>query len=108
MTTTILILMTLLLVASALAGYRVLVGPSLADRVLALEVSATMLVGLLAVAAMRFDAAVLLDIAMVLAVAGFIGTVAFARFLERRALEAPPDEAATAMPSDPPAEGGPA
>jgi multicomponent Na+:H+ antiporter subunit F len=76
--------MALLVLALGLSGLRLLRGPTLADRVLALEASAALLAGLLAAAAVRQGTTELLDVAMVLAVAGFLGTVAFARYLERR------------------------
>lgn len=84
MPTLMLVLMAILVAAAVLSGYRVLRGPSLADRVVALEVAATLMVALLALASIRAGDPVLLDVAMVVAVVSFIGTAAFARFLEKR------------------------
>ncbi|MFW5683051.1 MAG: monovalent cation/H+ antiporter complex subunit F [Phycisphaeraceae bacterium] len=86
MQTLMLVLMAILVAAGVLAGYRVLRGPSLADRVVALEVAATLMVGLLALASIHAGDPVLLDVAMVVAVVSFIGTAAFARFLEKRSI----------------------
>ena len=54
------------------------------DRVVALDLLTTALLGLVAVAAVAQDSVVLLDVALVLAFVGFLGTVAFARYIEGR------------------------
>lgn len=66
-----------------LAFARLVRGPALEDRALALDLVSTMTVSVAAVAAIRFRSAVYLDVAIVLALIAFIGTVAFARYLER-------------------------
>ena len=63
---------------------RLVRGPDLEDRALALDLVGTISVAVAAVAAIRFRSAVYLDVAVVLALIAFIGTVAFARYLERR------------------------
>jgi multicomponent Na+:H+ antiporter subunit F len=60
-------------------------GPSLSDRVVALDLIAVLAVGLIAMVAFETDQPVFLDAAIVLALVAFLGTVAFARYLERRA-----------------------
>lgn len=62
---------------------RVVRGPSLPDRVLAVDLMTITGAGLLAVTAIAFDTSVLLDVALVLIVTGFVGTAAFAQFIER-------------------------
>lgn len=69
--------------AMVLASYRVLVGPSVADRAIALDTVAYAAVGLVATAAVLGDQAALLDVGLVLSLLVFLGTVALARFLER-------------------------
>ncbi len=68
----------------AAAAYRVLRGPSLPDRVLALDMIGLLSVSFIAVVAVASHQAVLLDAAIALALVSFLGTVAFARFIERR------------------------
>lgn len=75
-------LLALLTVAMALAALRLALGPSLADRVVAFDVVAAAGVAMAALAAVLWQAPVLLDVALVLAVIAFIGTVAVARYLE--------------------------
>jgi multicomponent Na+:H+ antiporter subunit F len=64
------------------AVVRLLRGPSLADRVVALDLLGTVAIGMIAAAAVVAEAAVLLDVALVVALVMFLGTVAFARYLE--------------------------
>lgn len=75
-------LLALLTVAMALAALRLALGPSLADRVVAFDVVAAAGVAMAALAAVLWQKPVLLDVALVLAVIAFIGTVAVARYLE--------------------------
>ncbi|MCC6176342.1 MAG: hypothetical protein IT305_13635 [Chloroflexi bacterium] len=62
---------------------RLVRGPSLADRVVALELSGTLVVGIIAAYAILTLESVLLDVAIALALVAFLGTVAVARYLER-------------------------
>jgi multicomponent Na+:H+ antiporter subunit F len=69
---------------------RVARGPSLADRVLAVDLMTVVGAGLMAVAAISFDDSVFLDVALILIVTGFVGTAAFAQLIERQ-YRRPPD-----------------
>ena len=70
--------------AMFLAFVRLVRGPTLPDRVVALDLMGVLAVGMIAAYAVATDQPVLLDPATVLALVGFLGTVAFARYLERR------------------------
>lgn len=72
-------------IALAACFLRIVRGPSLADRVLAVDLLTVSGAGLSALLAITLDDSVFLDIALVLNVTGFVGTAAFARFIERRA-----------------------
>jgi multicomponent Na+:H+ antiporter subunit F len=72
-------------VALLLVFVRLARGPSLSDRVIALDLIAVLAVALIAMVAFEADQPVFLDAAIVLALVAFLGTVAFARYLERRA-----------------------
>jgi len=82
--TVVLVLLALLAGAAALAFVRLALGPSLPDRVVALDLIAAVGVAVCGVAAVAFDRAVFLDVAMLVAMISFVGTVAFARYLEWR------------------------
>ena len=63
---------------------RLVRGPTLPDRVVALDLMGVLAVGMLAAYAVATNQPGLMDPAAVLALVGFLGTVAFARYLERR------------------------
>jgi multicomponent Na+:H+ antiporter subunit F len=73
----------LLGISLVLVTGRLLVGPSLSDRVVALDMLSFIAVGVIAVYTIATGSAVMLDAALVLALVAFLGTVAFARFVER-------------------------
>lgn len=70
--------------AMALALVRMARGPTLPDRVVALDVVSNLAVGVIAASAIAFDEPLLLQPALVVALIAFVGTVAFARHLERK------------------------
>ena len=73
----------LVLLAVVLSFIRLIRGPSLPDRVVALDMMTVTIVSFCGVAAIRFDEAAFLDVALALALVGFLATVALARFAER-------------------------
>lgn len=73
---------TLLCVAAALFGYRLLRGPSLADRVLALDGMVATGVAMLIVRAVDSGDGSFLVVAVVFTLVGFISTATIARFIE--------------------------
>jgi multicomponent Na+:H+ antiporter subunit F len=74
----------MLVLALILAFIRLVRGPSLPDRVVALDLITLEVIGLIAVFIVANDQPLFLDAAIVLAIIAFVGTVAFARYLERR------------------------
>lgn len=75
--------MALLGVALLLVLFRLVRGPHLADRALALDLVSTIGVALAAVVAIRWKSTAYLDVAVVIALTAFIATIAFARYVER-------------------------
>ncbi len=73
----------LLVLGMAFAFLRLLLGPSLPDRVVALDVFATMAVGVLALTSITTGQQMLLDVALAMAIITFLGTVALAISLEK-------------------------
>jgi multicomponent Na+:H+ antiporter subunit F len=66
----------------ALVLLRVIRGPSLADRVLGLDLLAVLGLSLLALFSLIYEQPAFLDVAILLGLVGFIGSVAFARAME--------------------------
>jgi multicomponent Na+:H+ antiporter subunit F len=77
------ILLIVLAVAFVLAFVRLARGPSLADRVLALDVIVAVAVSIITIYAIAYDRPGFLDVAIILALIGFVATVAFAQYLEK-------------------------
>ncbi|MBL8796253.1 MAG: cation:proton antiporter [Planctomycetia bacterium] len=67
-----------------LAFFRLVRGPSLPDRVVALDLIGVIAVGVIAAYDILTEQPVLLDAATVVALVAFLGTVAFAHYVERR------------------------
>ena len=64
-----------------LAGYRVIRGPTTPDRVVALDVIGTNVVAVAVLFALRTDRGFFIDVGLVLAIIGFISTIAVARYV---------------------------
>lgn len=73
----------LLSLALVLGFIRLVRGPSLPDRVVALELLASLTVGFIAVSVVASGRAPFLDVAMVLALTAFLAALGFARYLEK-------------------------
>ncbi len=75
----------LLTISFFITVWRVVVGPTLPDRVLALDMLVAAAIGYIAVIGVKTNYSLYLDIAIALGLVGFLATVAFARFIiERR------------------------
>jgi len=74
----------LLSLALLLALVRIIIGPTLADRVLALDLLTIVAMGFIGAVAIRSGLTLYLDIAIALALLGFLATVAFARYILSR------------------------
>ena len=79
------LVLAMLSTALVLAFVRLVRGPTLPDRVVALDLLSALIVGFISVSAIETGQRILLEVAIVLALIAFLGTVAFARYLERRA-----------------------
>lgn len=74
----------LLALGAVFCFLRLLLGPSLADRVLALDLIATLAIAFAAGFSIRAGDIAYLDVAAAFALIAFLSTVAFARYAERR------------------------
>jgi len=77
-------LMALLCVALGLGAWRMLHGPTPADRFVAFDMLTAVAVAFAALTAVATGRSGFLDVALVLALVNFVATAAFALFLERR------------------------
>ena len=75
--------LAMLALAMLLCLFRLLRGPSMADRVLALDTLYINSLAGLMVAGVRLDDPTFFDAAIVIGMLGFIGTVAFAKYMLR-------------------------
>lgn len=74
----------MLVSALFLALVRLRRGPSLADRVVALDLMAAIAVGLISTSILSTGETAYLQVAAAIALLSFLGTVAYAHYIERR------------------------
>ena len=102
----------ILVVALLLTVYRAVVGPTLPDRIVALDMLVGIVLGFIAVIALRTGYTLYIDIAIALGLVGFLATVAFARFVLARGRVAEAGEGTSIRPGPyveaklPPSKGG--
>jgi multicomponent K+:H+ antiporter subunit F len=70
-------------VALALNLWRLVRGPGIADRLLALDTMVINVIGLVVLAGIEDGSGTAFEAALLLAMVGFVGTVAYAKFLLR-------------------------
>lgn len=81
-----LITLGILTVSFLLCIVRIVIGPTLPDRVLALDMLVSIGIGYIAVIAIRTGFFLYLDVAISLSLVGFLATAAFARFILKNAM----------------------
>ena len=83
LTASIAVALAMLAVAAGMTFVRLVQGPTLPDRVIALDLIGVLIVCMLVVTASATQQQAFLDVAMVIALISFVGTVAYARYIER-------------------------
>lgn len=78
------VVLGMLILTLILSFIRLTIGPSLPDRVVALDLIGSTVAGIIAVYAVANLQPVFVDVAIVMALVIFLGTIAFARFIEKR------------------------
>lgn len=63
--------------------YRIIKGPSVPDRVIALDATGIHLIALVALISIKQDTSAYLEAILLLGILSFIGTAAFSKFLEK-------------------------
>ena len=77
--------LAILALAFGTAFVRLVLGPSVADRVIALEIMSTIAIASAATYSALMRQTAFLDVAVLVALISFLGTVSFAYYLQRRA-----------------------
>ncbi|KAA0944033.1 Na(+)/H(+) antiporter subunit F1 [Sporosarcina sp. ANT_H38] len=75
----------LILVLLSIFGllYRVFRGPSIPDRLVALDAIGVLLISAIALLSVVFDTGFYLEVILLIAIMSFIGTVSFSKFIEK-------------------------
>lgn len=81
------ILIVLLSLGAFFCLYRALQGPSISDRVIAVDIMGIIFTCITALIALRYNIGYLMDLAITIAILSFIGTLALAKYLEGRSLD---------------------
>lgn len=78
------VILPVLAVSVLLVFFRFWKGPSIVDKVIALDLLITIGIGVITVYSIVSNQSTFLDIAMILALIAFLGTIAFSYYLEKR------------------------
>lgn len=81
-------LINVLLFCSLFILIRVVRGPSVADRIVAIDILGILIIGICAILAIALDRSYFIDIGIAWGLQSFIGAMALAKFLEGRSLDA--------------------
>lgn len=75
--------LTLFMFAIALSLYRVIKGPSLPDRAIALDTIGVNLISAIAIVSIVLKTKAYLEAILIIGILAFIGTIAFSKYIER-------------------------
>ena len=78
------VVLPILSLAIAIVFIRLVKGPTLADRVVSLDLMTTLGIAVIGIYAIVDDEPLYLDVAAIVALISFLGTIAFAYYLEKR------------------------
>jgi len=81
------IMLYILMSFSFLCFIRVLTGPTMADRMVAIDIFGILVVGICALLVVKTGRLFLIDVAIAWIVLGFIATITLAKYLTRRKLD---------------------
>jgi multicomponent Na+:H+ antiporter subunit F len=73
--------------AAFLCLFRIFRGPTIADRMVGVDIMGILFVGITALTGIFYNLPFLMDIAIALALISFVGSLALAKYLERRTLD---------------------
>jgi multicomponent Na+:H+ antiporter subunit F len=75
-----------LIAMAALCLIRVILGPTVADRVVAIDILGIIVVGICVILSISTERSFLIDVGIAWIILSFIGTLTMAKYLERRKL----------------------
>ena len=78
------VILPILTISVLLVFIRLFKGHSVVDRVIALDLIITIGIGIITVYSIRQEQEVLLDVAIILALIAFLGTIAFSYYIEKQ------------------------
>ncbi|RFS22718.1 cation:proton antiporter [Chitinophaga silvatica] len=78
------VVLPILSVAVLLVAYRFFKGPTIVNRVIALDLLITIGIGIITIYSIQTNQSTFLDDGMILALIAFLGTVAFSYYLEKK------------------------
>lgn len=78
------VILPILAVCVIMVFIRIFKGPSIVDRVVGLDLLITIGIGIITVYSIRQNEELLLDVAIILALIAFLGTVAFSYYIEKQ------------------------
>ncbi len=81
------IFLYILIGLSFLCFIRVLAGPTMADRMVAIDIFGTIVAGICALLVIKTGRSFLIDVAIAWIMLSFIGTIALAKYLTRKKLD---------------------
>jgi multicomponent Na+:H+ antiporter subunit F len=81
------VIFSILALGGFLCLYRIYQGPSIADRAVGVDIMGVLFVGITALSALFYDLSFLMDVAITLTLFSFIGSIALAKYLEKRSLD---------------------
>jgi multicomponent Na+:H+ antiporter subunit F len=83
--------MTLMLIALTFSAFlclfRIQQGPTIPDRTVGVDIMGILFVNITALVAVFYDLPYLMDLSIIMALFSFIGTLALAKYLEKRSLD---------------------
>jgi multicomponent Na+:H+ antiporter subunit F len=79
------LVIALIMLSLAIVGclYRLLKGPTMPDRVIALDLIGIQIIGIIAIISMLIRTTMFVDIILLIGILAFLGTIAFSKFIEK-------------------------
>ncbi|MFV8280470.1 monovalent cation/H+ antiporter complex subunit F [Christiangramia marina] len=78
------IILPVLVISAVLILWRFIKGPSIADKIVSLDLLITTGIGIIAIYSIIYSQSTLMDTALILALIAFLSTVALSYYLEKR------------------------